>query len=176
MDDTVHFSWQEGEPIIKKYQFELASDEMFSSVQVDSVLSNTSVALDELSVQSTYWWRVRAQNEIGWGIFSDPESFTFILTNTSPSGDIPQEYTLSQNYPNPFNPSTIIEFALPEPGDVELVVYNILGREVASLVNSQKQAGYHQVIFDAGHLASGIYIYRLQANEFQLTRQLTLIK
>ncbi len=90
--------------------------------------------------------------------------------------DLPQTYALEQNYPNPFNPATVIEYALPEPGDVELTIYNILGRRVATLVNDQKQAGRHQVTFDAGHLASGVYIYRLRADGFEQTRQFTLIK
>ncbi|WP_340104875.1 PKD domain-containing protein [Rhodohalobacter sp. 8-1] len=97
-------------------------------------------------------------------------------TSIDPAVDVPEEHELSQNYPNPFNPSTVIEYALPEPGNVELIVYNILGREVATLVNDQKQAGHHQVTFDASNLASGLYIYHLQANSYEQSHQMTLIK
>ena len=90
--------------------------------------------------------------------------------------ELPRSYSLEQNYPNPFNPATNIEFALPEAVEVNLAVYDILGRRVAILVDEYMQAGYHQVTFDAGHLASGVYIYRIRAEEFTDTRKLTLIK
>lgn len=89
---------------------------------------------------------------------------------------IVEDYLLAQNYPNPFNPSTVIEFKLPEAGNVELVVFDILGRRVATLVNAHMQAGHHHVTFNAGNLASGIYIYRIQAGDFIDTRKLTLLK
>jgi len=73
------------------------------------------------------------------------------------------EFMLYQNYPNPFNPTTTVQYQLPELGFVKLSVYDVLGREVAVLVNEQKSAGYHQAVFDASHLASGIYFYKLSA-------------
>ncbi|WP_340104876.1 BspA family leucine-rich repeat surface protein [Rhodohalobacter sp. 8-1] len=174
--DSVLFTWQEGETQIDYYQFELATDQSFSSVQMDSVLTDTSFVLEELDDQTTYWWRVRAQNDVGFGEYSDPQTFSFMPTSVDPSAGVPVEYELSQNYPNPFNPSTVIEYALPETGHVELSVYNILGREVATLINDQKQAGYHQVTFDASNLASGLYIYHLKANGYEQSHQMTLIK
>ncbi len=73
----------------------------------------------------------------------------------------PDKYKLFQNYPNPFNPVTTIRYELPEPAHVKLVVYDMLGRETASLVNKQEIAGQHSVQFDAGSLASGVYLYRI---------------
>ena len=108
--------------------------------------------------------------------FSELAFATGMVTSTFADAGLPKTYKLSQNYPNPFNPATIIEFALPEAGDVELTVYNILGRRVATLVNEHKQAGHHQVTFDAGNLASGLYFYRIRAGEFTNTRKLMLIK
>ena len=75
---------------------------------------------------------------------------------------IPEEYDLNQNYPNPFNPTTTIEYSLPQSGDVSLIVYNLLGQEVAKLVNGKLDAGYHEVTWDASNMASGVYIYRLE--------------
>lgn len=90
--------------------------------------------------------------------------------------EIPDKMMLSQNYPNPFNPSTVISYQIPENAKVDLRVYDVLGREVTVLVNQQKEAGYHQVTFNASHLTSGMYIYRLVANGRVFTKKLTLIK
>ncbi len=97
-------------------------------------------------------------------------------TNTELNSDLPMQYSLSQNYPNPFNPSTNIRFELPSSGQVQLVVFDILGRRVATIVDGQMQAGYHQVRFDARHLASGMYLYQLRAGGKVFTKKFTLIK
>jgi len=89
---------------------------------------------------------------------------------------IPKNYELTQNYPNPFNPSTTIKFALPKDGFVTMKVYDIAGREVVKLVNEVKKAGYHQVQFNASSLASGVYFYRIQSNDFVMTKRMVLIK
>ncbi|MEX0609060.1 MAG: tyrosinase family protein [Balneolaceae bacterium] len=88
----------------------------------------------------------------------------------------PQEFSLSQNYPNPFNPVTVISYQLPISSTVRLEVFDLLGREVATLVDGQISAGQHEVHFDASELSSGIYIYRIRANNFIQTKQMTLIK
>jgi hypothetical protein len=90
--------------------------------------------------------------------------------------DIPRVFALDQNYPNPFNPTTVIRYQLPVASHVELKVYDILGREVTTLVNEQKPAGYYTVQFNAAGLASGVYFYRMKAGDFLETRKLTLIR
>jgi len=90
--------------------------------------------------------------------------------------DIPTEFSLSQNYPNPFNPSTAINFGLPNASNVSLKIYNILGEQVASLVNKVMPAGYHTVTFDASKLASGMYIYRLEAGSFVQVKKMMMLK
>ena len=100
-----------------------------------------------------------------------------IITGVTPvSTQIPNEYKLSQNYPNPFNPVTKINFALPKSGLVTMMVYDILGREVARLVNETKQAGSYSVDFNASNLTSGVYFYRLEVNGYVDTKKMTLIK
>jgi len=89
---------------------------------------------------------------------------------------LPTEFNLEQNYPNPFNPSTTIKYGIPERTFVELRIYDILGREVEVLVNEEKEAGYYKVNYDAAKLASGIYIYRLQAGSFVETKKMVLMK
>ena len=91
-------------------------------------------------------------------------------------GQQPEAYLLSEAYPNPFNPSTSITYGIPKGADVKLVVYDIWGREVARLVNGYQDAGYHSIIFDASHLPSGEYFYRLQAGPFVASDQITLLK
>jgi len=93
-----------------------------------------------------------------------------------PSETIPQYFSLSQNYPNPFNPTTTIQFALPKPSSVTLKIYDILGREVLTLVDEDLQPGEYKVEFDASSLASGVYIYRLEAEGFVQAKKLTLLK
>jgi predicted extracellular nuclease len=86
------------------------------------------------------------------------------------------DYKLVQNYPNPFNPSTKIDYSLKSEGLVTLKIYNILGQEVAVLVNTIQTAGTHSINFDAGRLASGIYLYKLDSNGFTQTKKMMLIK
>jgi len=88
----------------------------------------------------------------------------------------PATFALEQNYPNPFNPATVIRYALGERAAVSLTVYNILGQNVATLVNAVQDPGPHQVTFDASRLASGVYLYRLQAGSFVRTLKLLLIR
>ena len=91
---------------------------------------------------------------------------------------LPKEYSLGQNYPNPFNPATVINFSLPRSGFVTLKVYNLLGQEVAVLINGELNAGVHNTKFDAGQLrlASGIYIYSLHTREYTATKKMVLTK
>jgi hypothetical protein len=88
----------------------------------------------------------------------------------------PDGYVLAQNYPNPFNPSTTIKFELRRSSEVELSVFDMLGREVSVLVNETREAGVHEVKFDASGLSSGMYFYRLQAGDFVQSRKLLLIR
>lgn len=89
---------------------------------------------------------------------------------------LPEKYSLSQNHPNPFNPVTKIEYSLPQSEDVSLIVYNLLGGEVARLIDERKQSGNYSVNWDASNLSSGIYFYRLQAGDFVQTRKMLLLK
>ncbi|NNG26251.1 MAG: T9SS type A sorting domain-containing protein [Ignavibacteriaceae bacterium] len=90
--------------------------------------------------------------------------------------DIPERFYLFQNYPNPFNPSTTISYSIPSEGYVTLKVYDVLGNEVASLVDEQKHSGTFDVHYNASALSSGIYYYRLVTSEFTSTKKLILMK
>jgi hypothetical protein len=89
---------------------------------------------------------------------------------------IPSVYSLSQNYPNPFNPTTNISFSIPRQGMVKLVVYDVIGKEVATLVNEVKQAGEYNLSFDASKIPSGVYFYKLTSGSFVDTKKMVLVK
>ncbi len=89
---------------------------------------------------------------------------------------VPDKFEVYQNYPNPFNPSTTISWQLPEAGLVTLKIYDVLGREVITLVNEELTAGKHKTVFDAARFSSGVYFYQLKAGSFILTRKMLLIK
>jgi len=88
----------------------------------------------------------------------------------------PKEFKLEQNFPNPFNPTTTIQYQLPQDAKVTLKVYDILGSEVATLINEEQDAGYKEVPFKGNNIASGMYVYRLQAGDFISTKKMMLVK
>jgi hypothetical protein len=90
--------------------------------------------------------------------------------------EIPNYYSLGQNYPNPFNPATVIIFTLPESQNVKLIVFDILGREVKTLINEVRSPGIYEVNFDASSLSSGVYFYRLITDNFTDTKKMLMIK
>jgi Secretion system C-terminal sorting domain len=109
----------------------------------------------------------------GSGVYSANQTVVGVESNNSV---IPTSFTLSQNYPNPFNPSTKINFTLPSPNNVKITVYDITGKKVADLLNQQLDAGSHTVNFNAANLASGTYIYRIQAGNFVEAKKMVLLK
>ncbi len=125
------------------------------------------------------------------GGLASPNSVVFgspVITDVSDNIDfITNDYSLLQNYPNPFNPTTVIKYQVPNFGDairrgvgsptnISLVVYDILGNKVSTLVNEQKNAGQYEIVFDASELTSGIYFYTLNAGQFSETKKMLLIK
>jgi predicted esterase len=114
----------------------------------------------------------------GVRVYNDSSRLSVFYAPVSVAEDIvmPREYSLRQNYPNPFNPATTIGYQLPHAGRVSLIVYDVLGREVAMLVNEVKQPGTHTVQWDATGEPTGIYFYRLQAGSFAETKKLVVVK
>jgi len=106
---------------------------------------------------------------------------TYIPVKLPASESLPQGYDLAQNYPNPFNPETRIAFSLPSSGEIRLAIYNVLGREVRTLVSSHLEAGQHTAVWDGrdnagATAASGVYFYRLEASGYSMTRKMMLLK
>lgn len=124
---------------------------------------------DQPSVNGTVFYRLKQIDTDG--------SFEYSAEIKVESG-IPQEYSLSANYPNPFNPATTVDYSLPVGGFVSVKLYNSQGREVATIFNESKEAGYHSFTIDAAKysLASGVYFYRISAGNFTMTRKMLLLK
>ena len=99
-----------------------------------------------------------------------------VTSNINLMTEIPKEFGLYQNYPNPFNPMTKIEYAIPKQGFVSLKIYDLLGREVANLVNGEMAPSYYRIDFNGSNLSSGVYFYRLQSGSFINTKRMVLIK
>jgi hypothetical protein len=91
-------------------------------------------------------------------------------------GKVPKTFTLSQNYPNPFNPSTTIKYSLPDESRVTIKVYNVLGKEVETLLSEEKNAGNYKIEFNANNLPSGVYFYKIQAGNYLEVKKLMLLK
>jgi len=102
----------------------------------------------------------------------------YLLTSVEekPVEELPREYQLVQNYPNPFNPSTTIRFSIPHREHVTLKIFDVLGREVATLVDTEMEAGGHTVVFDASNLSGGTYFYQLKAESVVRTQCMVFIK
>jgi hypothetical protein len=92
------------------------------------------------------------------------------------SSEIPDKYSLYQNYPNPFNPSTIIRYSINKNTNVKLIIYDILGKEITTLVDEKQNIGTYEIKFNMKNLSSGIYFYRLVTNDFEQTKRMMLLK
>ncbi len=150
-----------------------AMDQYYNLVGVTGETTFTDIAPPS---ENSYWYFVTAvsRNNVESIPAASVEGGLVVSNEGSP--EMPKQISLSQNYPNPFNPTTNITFELGQTGFTSLKVYDMLGREVATLANRQMVSGTHTVSFDASDLSSGIYIYRLKAGEFSLTKRMTLIK
>jgi hypothetical protein len=175
------------------YTWQAATDSLFTNTVINANVGsnlNYNIAfgdldtiLVDLGVESgasaTIYHRVIASDGSDEAS-SDTRSATFergtLTSNENDGIDTPNRFALDQNYPNPFNPSTKISFSLEEAAPTQLVVYNMLGQKVATLVNERLSAGNHTFNFKADNLSSGIYIYRLQSANQSLTKRMTLIK
>lgn len=164
------------------YRLLLSNDSLFTTTLHDTSINISafdfynwfSVNIDNL------YWKVRTINDGGIGPWSQINHFNIMLTDVEEESQLPREFALIQNYPNPFNPSTVIGYQLQMSGNVTLKVYDILGNEVATLVDEEKPAGIYEVEFNPSsikhHTSSGIYFYQLKAGNFVQTKKMILIK
>lgn len=135
--------------------------------------------LPDISGTNTSFFSVHfPSSNVGYAVGTIGNLFKYSTTTAvnTYSNELPGEFKLYSNYPNPFNPATIIKFDIAKASDVKLAVYDILGREVSSVVNEQLSAGKYEVSFNATGLSSGTYFYRIEAGEFSSVKKMILIK
>lgn len=144
---------------------------------LDSVGANQITYVDTLIKHSpSYYYRVKAFNMEGFSAYSDSLLVNNILLVSLDDEIVKSQFNISQNYPNPFNPTTIIQYSIPKQSKVILNIYDMLGKEIKSLVNVKRNPGIYEVEFDGSDLTSGIYFYRIQAGEFVETKKMLFLK
>ena len=174
---SVMFEWEQTQPQASKYWLELDTSSQFTNPVVESDITETTYLYTGLVANQTYYWRVRGWSENGWGNFSEVYSFNTLFTGIeNENTQMPYSFNLGQNYPNPFNPSTTISYSVPKTTLVSIKIYDLTGQEVASLINEVKEAGTYQVKFSAEQIASGVYLYRMTADDFTSVKKLSVLK
>ncbi len=161
------------------YHVQLAIDSVFTSLVTDEIIVGaTSFPAAGLRAGTVHYWRVAAISVQGTSSWSGCNRFTTGGLAAVPKDptEVPGVFALQQNYPNPFNPSTLIRYSVASAGHVSLKVFNVLGQEVASLVDEEVPAGSHEVRFDAQALPNGAYFCRMQTATFAQTLKMLLIK
>ena len=148
-------------------------------------IANTSIISDTIVEFRAYPEALNCQNQPEYCIDSDTLTFEIPIVvqvvSTEPEHFIPEEFSLRQNYPNPFNPVTTLRYDIPENSHVTITIYDMLGRQVKTLINQTQDAGYRSIIWDAtndyGKLVSaGLYLYQIQAGEYMQTKKMVLLK
>lgn len=162
------------------YQLQIDEDSTFSNpFLIDTIVTTNGCFVSGLP-DTSLWWRVRGENTYGYGEWSDQWKYTEV--ESEQKEDIPPlVFSLSQNYPNPFNPNTIISYTLAEDCLVKIIIYNILGQRVKTLVNETQRAGHRIVRWDGKdnkgqEVASGVYFYRIEAKDFIQSKKMVIIK
>jgi tetratricopeptide (TPR) repeat protein len=155
-------------------------DKLFAALHVEKNKEKAASLLSELqSMHITDPGLISLLQSANMSIYGESSSYeqrNKAISKADAASSLPKEYSLSNNYPNPFNPATSISYELPKDGEVSLVVYDVLGEVVKSLVNEQQQAGRYTATFNASNLPSGIYFYTMNAGSFSATKKMLLIK
>ena len=179
--DHVIVTWLETEEEgLQYYLLERSTNPEFNENVVSNFLITNYFEDHDLEFNTEYFYRV-SFNAGDWSEHSEVLAITLEQLNVVSQGQLPNEYALHQNYPNPFNPVTNLNYDLPEDAMVNITIYDMMGKVVASLVNGQQSAGFKTLHWDATNqsgmpISAGLYIYTIQAGEFNQTRKMILLK
>lgn len=167
-------SWSNGTDVAPGAN-SLVADPLFTNdLEDDYTITSGSPAVDAGEIDPL-GFKVRFMGDApDIGAFETGSPVTDVEYNAG--NEVPTNYSLSQNYPNPFNPATTISFSIPQTGIVTVKIFNVLGQEVATLLNNELSVGTHNINFDASMLSSGIYMYTIQAGDFVATKKMMLMK
>ncbi len=173
---TIRFIWKKSQTAFS-YGIQIAFDSLFTNLVVSDTLSDSTIVVANLQTNKYYWWRVNAKNQYSIGNWSSVWKFgTFPVGVVQTGSDIPNKFELYNNYPNPFNPVSKIKFDIAKTGKVKLIIYDLLGREAATIVNEQLKPGTYEAEFNGSNYPSGIYFYTLTTETFTQTKKMVLIK
>jgi hypothetical protein len=176
---TTTLTWI-GSPGASSYRMQIARDSLFTQqLQDDSTITGTSAPSVPLPPLTTCYWRVRAKGSAGSSAYCTAQRFRtgfFVGVNEPEEAAIPGSFRLYQNYPNPFNPSTTFQYDVPLQSQVTLSIFDVLGRQVAEIVDQVENAGHHEVQWNAVRLAGGVYYCRFSAGTYTTVSKLILLK
>jgi hypothetical protein len=176
--DGIELTWEEAiDADFKYFSIYRSETQGFTPTESDLLANTVEITyIDNTVVAETNYYYVVSAVDFSGNISEFSNEVAAIITDVKMENGTPTDYALNQNYPNPFNPSTAIKFSLPEISDVKLTVYDITGREIAVLVNEQMTAGFYSITWNAVNLTSGIYIYKLETNNFVDVKKMILLK
>ncbi len=191
----INFIWQQPSNIIECYPWELTfdlyidADSNFPNPKIIKNIQDTTYTIDSLAAGKTYFWKVLAKNLAGDSLWSKQQDWGFFIKPgatlvESSENELPQNFELFQNYPNPFNSSTEIRYSLPSGKanyQVQLKIYDILGRLVKVLVDQEQVAGTYAISWDGTELgrdrvASGVYFYSIEAGDLKSIRKMLMLQ
>ena len=194
-DTLIQFTWGESNDIDSDITYKLTIElEFFGNIYTDihENISDTSIGVSSNSLDNLLGGLNIDETELHWYINALDEEYTvvsdtgeFVLSRAALGSvdgyAIPEQFSLHQNYPNPFNPITTLRYDLPEDGLVNIIIYDMLGRQVKTLINQTQDAGYRSVIWDATNdygkpVSAGIYLYQIQSGEYISTKKMVLLK
>jgi len=193
MTDSIIFSWGNTYDVDPNDKFSFTLEYSTNSSFTENLVTVSSLAdscftLDMKGMTRTaYYWRVKAVDSDGlvtWGSNSDAAPWSFRFNPSAVISDdinTPREFQLSQNHPNPFNPETTIAYQLPISCHVELKIFNTIGQEIRTLFDGERNAGYHQIIWDGKDnlgrkVGTGIYLYQLKSHDFIAVKKMIMIQ
>ena len=179
MDDNIHLSWDRS--IDEDFQYfvlEKATNIDFTEPEVIQT-ADTSYSDVNFTANQTNYYRLASVDHAG--NISEYSAVVEAAVLSIVENIVPEVFALYQNYPNPFNPTTQIRYDLPEEKNVTIIIYDVMGRNIRTLMNVNQTAGYHSIHWDAKNdtgegVAAGMYIYTIQAGEFRATKKMVLLK